>query len=511
LTATLALTALIGLGGGGVFAAEGGSPGRFDLDDGQARPISTAESAPRQATWQDGSSGESAATTPREPARPFTARWSEVNQRQVIRPSEDWRLRWREADVASRRRDESAATGEQAGNRRAATWSEGEVAERSQSSAVGTGSSPAVSNGGSLRFAEPRRLATSQPRGRENPIRLVSQEVPVDPFNDPFGDRALPMPAERASDAPALTEPPLSPPAPARGEFAPQAAPTQPAQPQFRPFDPAPEPLPGGRSPLGYDPAPVPPSSPSPSASSNAKPGCERIYNRRNCCVDGSECDEHRQRVRQAAITEISLNITPQMTVTQLDRMNYESERQNTMRRVPPRVWRNDDGDILADGRMTNFRNGRVEVETEDGLKKLVFSDLSDDDMCFLAAWWSIPSECSLGNDPVIDRDWVASTMTFKASGLCHKPLYFEDVNLERYGHTAGPILQPALSGAHFFMNVVALPYNMGINPPTECRYPLGYYRPGDCAPWLVRPIPLSIRGGLTAAATYVGGALVLP
>jgi hypothetical protein len=199
------------------------------------------------------------------------------------------------------------------------------------------------------------------------------------------------------------------------------------------------------------------------------------------------------------------------MTVTQLDPLSYEKERQNVMRRMRPRAWRNDAGDVLAEGRMTDFKHGRIEVQTEDGLKAVSFADLCDDDMCFVTAWWSIPSECSLGNDPVVDRNFVASTMTWKASSLCHKPLYFEDVNLERYGHSSGPLLQPVLSGAHFFMSVAALPYTMGINPPTECRYPLGYYRPGDCAPWLVRPVPLSIRGGLSAAAAYVGGAAIIP
>ena len=74
--------------------------------------------------------------------------------------------------------------------------------------------------------------------------------------------------------------------------------------------------------------------------------------------------------------------------------------------------------------------------------------------------------------------------MTWKASNLCHKPLYFEEVNLERYGHTAGPVLQPLVSSAHFFGNIIVLPYKMGVHGPTECQYSLGYYRPGNCAPW---------------------------
>jgi hypothetical protein len=110
-----------------------------------------------------------------------------------------------------------------------------------------------------------------------------------------------------------------------------------------------------------------------------------------------------------------------------------------------------------------------------------------------------------------VPRNWVASTFTYQASGLCHKPLYFEEVQLERYGHTAGPIKQPLLSGAHFFLNIAVLPYKMGINPPCECQYALGYYRPGSCAPWHIPPVPISVRGALAEAGAWVGGIYIIP
>jgi hypothetical protein len=76
-----------------------------------------------------------------------------------------------------------------------------------------------------------------------------------------------------------------------------------------------------------------------------------------------------------------------------------------------------------------------------------------------------------------VSREWINSTFAGMLP-LCHKPLYFEEVQLERYGHTAGPVRQPFISGAHFFVNLAALPYKMAINPPHECQYALGYYRP---------------------------------
>lgn len=121
------------------------------------------------------------------------------------------------------------------------------------------------------------------------------------------------------------------------------------------------------------------------------------------------------------------------------------------------------------------------------------------------------PPECDLGNETYEPRQWAMTTYTWKASGLCHKPLYFEEVGLERYGHSAGPILQPLISGAHFFATVPILPYKMGIEPPGECVYDLGYYRPGSCAPRIILPIGLSLRGALFEAGAATGLAFLIP
>jgi hypothetical protein len=99
----------------------------------------------------------------------------------------------------------------------------------------------------------------------------------------------------------------------------------------------------------------------------------------------------------------------------------------------------------------------------------------------------------------------------WKASALCHKPLYFEDEALERYGHSWGPCLDPLVSGAHFFCKLPVLPYCMGVTPPNECMYALGHYRPGNCAPYMCDPIPLSCRGAVFEAGAVVGAAAILP
>ena len=48
-------------------------------------------------------------------------------------------------------------------------------------------------------------------------------------------------------------------------------------------------------------------------------------------------------------------------------------------------------------------------------------------------------------------------------------------------------------------------------NPPNECQYTLGYYRPGNCAPWIVPPVPISARGALTQGAVMTGAFWLIP
>jgi hypothetical protein len=88
-------------------------------------------------------------------------------------------------------------------------------------------------------------------------------------------------------------------------------------------------------------------------------------------------------------------------------------------------------------------------------------------------------------------RGWPVTSYNWVASCFCSNPLYFEEINLERYGYGCGccgpccsTCVQSVASGAHFFANVVALPYYMGADCPCSCDYTLGHYRPGSCPPW---------------------------
>lgn len=79
---------------------------------------------------------------------------------------------------------------------------------------------------------------------------------------------------------------------------------------------------------------------------------------------------------------------------------------------------------------------------------------------------------------------WFANDFTWAAPALRHQALYFEQVNLERYGQGPRRVWQPAYSAAHFFGSAALLPLHVLQHSPTTVVYTLGHYRPGDCVPY---------------------------
>ena len=61
-----------------------------------------------------------------------------------------------------------------------------------------------------------------------------------------------------------------------------------------------------------------------------------------------------------------------------------------------------------------------------------------------------------------------------------HRPLYFEQPNLERYGNGPCRLVQPVASSAHFLLSVPLVPFKMIYNPPWSDIHTLGEGRPGN-------------------------------
>lgn len=94
---------------------------------------------------------------------------------------------------------------------------------------------------------------------------------------------------------------------------------------------------------------------------------------------------------------------------------------------------------------------------------------------------------------------------------FCYQPLYFEELNLERYGTCKFPLAQPVLSGAHFFATVPAMPYLMSWKLPRRCYYDTTEYYAGRQAPWQRELPPLRLGPSAVETAAITGAILILP
>ena len=116
-------------------------------------------------------------------------------------------------------------------------------------------------------------------------------------------------------------------------------------------------------------------------------------------------------------------------------------------------------------------------------------------------------------------RGWPVNTFNWVPSCFCSNPLYFEEINLERYGYGCGcfgpccsSCVQSAVSAAHFFATVPALPYKMAVDCPCECDYTLGHYRPGSCPPWQYHCCSrVSCLGALSSGGVATGLIFLIP
>jgi hypothetical protein len=257
------------------------------------------------------------------------------------------------------------------------------------------------------------------------------------------------------------------------------------------------------------------PPNPFPGKPRNGTKGSDNGKERsppRGAKVVDSNCQNVRDRALADDIRKVRLDVSPGFAVGPTDKTKMDEKKQAFVEKAPSRTWYDLQGEFLVEGRLVDLVKDQVVLETSSGARNAVLlRELSEPDLVYVSESWGLPVTCSLGDFLFPARDFVPATVAYKASGLCHKPLYFEEVQLERYGHEIGPVMQPVVSTAHFFTNIAVLPYKMGIHPMNECQYALGYYRPGNCAPWTMGPVPISLRGALFQAGAVAGVAAAIP
>lgn len=216
----------------------------------------------------------------------------------------------------------------------------------------------------------------------------------------------------------------------------------------------------------------------------------------------GKSCEQMREELLKRSIQTISLDLSTPLRNDTLDNRSP----------LPSRSWTNSNGQVLAQGTPVSATRYGINIIEESGITRtLPLADLSQRDREYATDLIDLPFECDLVASNMMNRSFTPTTVTWYASGLCHKPLYFEDIQLERYGHSKGPIRQPVRSAARFLGQAALLPYQVALHPPTECQYSLGLFRPGNCAPYLRSPFPWEKRAIGYETAALAGVFLLIP
>lgn len=439
-------------------------------------------------------------------------------------------LRWRSSDKVAPVAAKQAATKPTVTNQAAAKPATVPLNGQRRTNAATTPNRLRSGNVVPVSYQDPSNQA---PNASAPPI--ATPGAPINPLQDPFGDRGR---APVLPNLPPAAAPNVQP--PGSGSLStPEAAPL----PTFPPRDsdnaasgsvePALEPnrfpgtLPPSPMPSDIENAPMPmPVQPQDEPSfGNAGDASSELQapeisasDRENdammpagASAPGYSCDEIRARLKNDTIDRIVLDVSPRFGRGSRSTEATTQLQEEFATNAPVRTWYDRSGREIAQGRLQDWRRNRAILDVDGEEVAVPVTDLSDADVAYISDAWGVPHLCGLSNDDWRQREFAPIKMTWKSSELMHKPLYFEDVALERYGHSAGPVVQPVLSTGHFFANIAVLPYKMGIHPMSECQYALGYYRPGNCAPWQIPAIPLSGRGALMQAGVMTGMAGLLP
>lgn len=93
---------------------------------------------------------------------------------------------------------------------------------------------------------------------------------------------------------------------------------------------------------------------------------------------------------------------------------------------------------------------------------------------------------------------------------LCHRRLYFRQLNLERYGWDLG-MITPAVAASKFFFDVATWPYHIGLEPCRRFECSAGLCQPGDPVPLMLYPPKASATGMGLEAAAFVAIFVIFP
>lgn len=103
------------------------------------------------------------------------------------------------------------------------------------------------------------------------------------------------------------------------------------------------------------------------------------------------------------------------------------------------------------------------------------------------------------------------TVFTWTAPNFYSRPLYFEQVNFERYEGKTPQWARPFISYGDFLATIPILPYKMGGERIHERMYTLGHWRPGDPTPHQIHWGRHTTRGAIYQGAATTGLIFALP
>lgn len=114
----------------------------------------------------------------------------------------------------------------------------------------------------------------------------------------------------------------------------------------------------------------------------------------------------------------------------------------------------------------------------------------------------------SFGRTNNDQAEWAGSFAGWTAPEFYTRPLYFEQINFERYETSAPAWTRPATSYAKFLSTIPVLPYKMGAHGPRDRIYTIGHYPYGQTAPvpsdWKLSKRGLVLQGAATTGLIFL-------
>lgn len=144
--------------------------------------------------------------------------------------------------------------------------------------------------------------------------------------------------------------------------------------------------------------------------------------------------------------------------------------------------------------------------------RSVILPPQSDRSFAEVAGMASDPSSAASGSLENYVYDGTPDTVfTWTAPNFYSRPLYFEQVNFERYEGKTPQWARPFISYADFLGTIPVLPYKMGGARIHERMYTLGHWRPGDPTPHQIHWGRYTTRGAIYQGAATTGLIFALP